>query len=95
LAAALLIGGAGAADAAQLHDELVRPWAFRHRACLDDKVADLAGRTVPDALARVRPMNLVAVRVLDRWTPVTLERVPERLTLVVHDNGVIVRAFCR
>jgi len=40
-------------------------------------------------------MRLLAVRVLDRWTGVNYEVVPERLTLVVHDNGVVVRAFCR
>ena len=95
LAAALLLGlGAGAADAAQIHDGL-RKWSFRNGACRNDLVGPLVGRTVQDALSQVRPMQLMAVRVLDRWTPVNLEVVPERLTMVVHDNGVVVRAFCR
>ena len=76
-------------------DEALRPWSFRYQPCQDDKVAGLVGRTVQDALKEVRGMRLMAVRVLDRWTPVNLEVVPERLTLVVHDNGVVVRAFCR
>jgi hypothetical protein len=90
LAAAL----AGAASAAPV-DEGLKPWAFRYGKCQDDKVAGLVGRTVDDALKQVRPMRLMAVRVLDRYTPVNLEVVPERLTLVVHDNGVVIRAFCR
>ena len=76
-------------------DEALQPWSFRYQPCQDDKVAGLVGRTVQDALKEVRGMRLMAVRVLDRWTPVNLEVVPERLTLVVHDNGVVVRAFCR
>ena len=96
LAAALLLGlSAGVAEARPIHDSL-RTWSFRYGKCQDDKVAGLVGRLAPDALEQVRKMNLMAVRVLDRWTPVNLEVVPERLTLVVHDyQGVVVRAFCR
>jgi hypothetical protein len=87
----LLVGGQ-----AQATEEQERPWwTFRYGACQDAKVAGLVGRKVDDALAKVRAMNLMAVRVLDRWTVVNFEVVPERLTLVVHDNGVVVRAFCR
>ena len=87
----LLIGGA-----AQATDDQSRPWwTFRYNACRDDKVAGLVGRKLDDVLTTVRPMRLLAVRILDRWTWVNYEVVPERLTLVVHDNGVVVRAFCR
>lgn len=95
LAALVLLGlGRGAPARAEI-DEAERPWSFKFKPCQDDKVAGLVGRTVQDALKEVRGMRLMAVRVLDRWTPVNLEVVPERLTLVVHDNGVVVRAFCR
>ena len=91
-----LLAGLLVASAAHAVDEQERPsWTFRFRACQDDKVAGLVGRKIDDALARVRPMRLLAVRVLDRWTWVNFEVVPERLTMVVHDNGVVVRAFCR
>jgi hypothetical protein len=91
----MLALGAGDALAQHAADEAFKPWSFRYGKCLDERVAGLVGRTVDDALKQVRPMRLVAVRVLDRWTGVNLEVVPERLTLVVHDNGVVVRAFCR
>src|SRR5258708_14908299 len=95
LATALLLGlGAGAADAAGVHDSL-RKWSFRNGACRNDLVGGLVGRTVQDALSQVRPMQLMAVRVLDRWTPAHLHVVPERLTMGVHDNGGVVRAFGR
>jgi hypothetical protein len=91
-----LLAGLLVTNAAQAIDEQERPWwTFRYNACQDAKVAGLVGRKVDDALARVRPMRLLAVRVLDRWTMVNFEVVPERLTMVVHDNGVVVRAFCR
>jgi len=95
-AAVLLLGlAAGSPVRAEPVDEALQPWSFRYQPCVDDKVAGLVGRTVQDALKQVRGMHLMAVRVLDRWTPVNFEVVPERLTLVVHDNGVVVRAFCR
>jgi hypothetical protein len=96
--AALLAGllVAGLVGEARATDDQERPaWTFRFRACQDAKVAGLVGRKLDDALAQVRPMRLLAVRVLDRWTQVNYEVVPERLTMVVHDNGVVVRAFCR
>ena len=95
MAALLLALGVGDAVAVGPADEALRPWSFRYGKCQDDRVAGLVGRTVDDALKQVRPMRLMAVRVLDRWTGVNQEVVPERLTLVVHDNGVVVRAFCR
>jgi hypothetical protein len=86
----------GNADRAAATDDQTRPyWSFRFAPCNDDKVAGLVGRRVDDALTQVRGMRLMAVRVLDRWTSVNYEVVPERLTMVVHDNGVVVRAFCR
>jgi hypothetical protein len=91
-----LLVGLLVAGAARATEEQERPWwTFRYNACQDGKVAGLVGRKLDDALAHVRPMRLIAVRVLDRWTMVNFEVVPERLTLVVHDNGVVVRAFCR
>ena len=93
---AALLGGLLIAGAAGATEEQSRPaWTFRYRPCRDEQVAGLVGRKLDDALAQVRPMRLLAVRVLDRWTMVNFEVVPERLTLVVHDNGVVVRAFCR
>lgn len=86
----------GSADRAAATDDQTRPyWSFRFAPCNDDTVAGLVGRRVDDALTQVRGMRLMAVRVLDRWTAVNYEVVPERLTMVVHDNGVVVRAFCR
>jgi hypothetical protein len=96
--AAVLLGVliAGLAGEARAIEDQERPaWTFRYRPCRDAQVAGLVGRKIDDALAKVRPMRLLAVRVLDRWTWVNLEVVPERLTMVVHDNGVVVRAFCR
>ena len=90
----LLILHASAPARAEV-DEALQPWSFRFQPCQDDKVAGLVGRKLDDALARARPMRLLAVRILDRWTMVNFEVVPERLTMVVHDNGVVVRAFCR
>ncbi|MEJ0070787.1 MAG: hypothetical protein WDO24_20950 [Pseudomonadota bacterium] len=94
LLAGLLVAGL-ATEARAIEDQSRPAWTFRYRACQDAKVAGLVGRKLDDALARVRPMRLLAVRVLDRWTWVNYEVVPERLTMVVHDNGVVVRAFCR
>jgi hypothetical protein len=93
LAALLLAGSVGEAGAT--HDQQRPIWDFKYRPCRNDQVAGLVGRRVDDALAKVRDMRLLAVRVLDRWTWVNYEVVPERLTMVVHDNGVVVRAFCR
>jgi hypothetical protein len=93
---AALLAGLMLAGSANATDDQSRPyWTFLYRPCQDSKVAGLVGRKLDDALARVRPMRLLAVRVLDRWTWVNYEVVPERLTMVVHDNGVVVRAFCR
>ena len=92
--ALLALSAAVPAGAAAVHEGL-RPWAFRFQPCQDAKVAGLVGRAVDDAVKQARAMRLMAMRVLDRWTAVNLEVVPERLTMVVHDNGVVVRAFCR
>ncbi len=97
LRGALVVLALSVGDAAQatpVHEGL-KPWAFRFNPCQDDKVAGLVGRRVDDAVRQARAMRLLAMRVLDRWTAVNLEVVPERLTMVVHDNGVVVRAFCR
>ena len=84
------------APTARATEEQERPaWDFKYRPCRDADVAGLVGRRLEDALEKVRAMRLMTVRVLDRWTWVNFEAVPERLTLVVHDNGVVVRAFCR
>jgi hypothetical protein len=84
-----------AGEAQATHDQMRPWWTFRAGKCGNDRVAKLVGMRVDDALKDVRQMRLLAVRVLDRWTAVNLETVPERLTMVVHDNGVVVRAFCR
>ena len=87
---------ASAASAAEIDNGQRRPWAgFLYGECRDDRVGRTVGMTVQDALKDIKPLRLMAVRVLDRWTPVNYEVVPERLTMVVHDNGVVVRAFCR
>ena len=72
-----------------------RPHAYLYAPCLDAKVASLAGMPREAALAKVRTMNLMQVRVLALETPVTYERVPERLTLIVTAAGKVSRAFCR
>lgn len=73
----------------------MRPLAFRFAPCLDTKVAPLAGLPRAEALAKVRAMNLMQVRVLALESPVSYERVPERLTLIVTAAGKVSRAFCR
>ncbi len=72
-----------------------RPHAYLYAPCLDAKVASLAGMPREAALAKVRTMNLMQVRVIALETPVTYERVPERLTLIVTAAGRVSRAFCR
>lgn len=72
-----------------------RPHAYLYAPCLDAKVAALAGLPREEALAKVRKMNLMQVRVLAFESPVTYERVPERLTLIVTAAGKVSRAFCR
>jgi hypothetical protein len=91
-----LLGVLMFAGSAVATEDQERPaWDFHYRPCRDDQVATLVGRRVDDAIAHARDMHLMAMRVLDRWTWVNFEVVPERLTMVVHDNGVVVRAFCR
>ncbi len=72
-----------------------RPHAYLYAPCLDAKVASLAGMPREAALAKVRAMNLMQVRIIALETPVTYERVPERLTLIVTAAGRVSRAFCR
>ncbi len=72
-----------------------RPHAYLYAPCLDAKVASLAGMPREAALAKVRAMNLMQVRVIALETPVTYERVPERLTLIITAAGRVSRAFCR
>ncbi len=73
----------------------MRPHAFRFAPCLDAQVASLAGLPREAALQKVRGMNLMQVRVLALESPVSYERVPERLTLIVTAAGRVSRAFCR
>lgn len=80
---------------AKIYDHSKPWWTFRSKKCQDEPAAALVGMKLDDAMKTVRLQRLFAIRVLDRWTRVNLETVPERLTIVVHDNGVIVRAFCR
>lgn len=73
----------------------VRPTAYRYAPCLDAKVAPLVGLSRDAALKKVRGMNLMQFRVLALESPVSYERVPERLTLIVTAAGKVQRAFCR
>lgn len=72
-----------------------RAWAFRYAACDDAKVAPLVGQPKEAAIAKVKTMNLRVVRMLYPTTVVTYEVVPQRLTLVIGNDGVVARAFCR
>ena len=88
--------GASAASAAEIDNGQRRPWAgFLYGECRDDRVGRIVGMRVQDALKDIKNLRLMAVRVLDRRHVVNYEVVPERLTMVVHDNGVVIRAFCR
>ncbi len=70
-------------------------WAFRFSPCVDAKVAPLVGQPKDAAIAKIKTMNLRAVRMLDPAAVVTYEVAPQRLTLVIDGRGVVTRAFCR
>ena len=76
------------------NDDL-RNRAWRYKPCRDTEVAKLVGQSRLDALKKVRGMGLMVVRILSPTAPVTYEVFPERLTLVIADDGFVLRAFCR
>lgn len=84
---------AGATDLPPNDDLRNRAW--RYKPCRDKEVAKLVGQSRLDALKKVRGMGLMVVRILSPTAPVTYEVFPERLTLVIADDGLVLRAFCR
>ncbi len=73
----------------------LRPHAYLFRPCIDTSARLLVGMQREPALAKVRQMDLMQVRILHPQTIVNFESVPERLTLVIDDFGTVLRAFCR
>ncbi|MCX8506613.1 MAG: hypothetical protein ORN98_08375, partial [Alphaproteobacteria bacterium] len=63
--------------------------------CDNADVKKFIGKDRKEVLAEVRKMNLRTLRVLDMTAPVNYEFVSDRLTLVVSDQGIVKRSFCR
>ncbi|MDI9348499.1 MAG: hypothetical protein QM537_00680 [Candidatus Symbiobacter sp.] len=63
--------------------------------CQNKEVANFVGQNKAKVLAQVKTMNFRTLRVLDGTAPVNYEFVPDRLTLVISQNGVVTRSFCR
>jgi hypothetical protein len=91
---AVIVTAGLAGPAAGVHDATL-PFQFRFAPCRDEDVARFVGQPSTRVLAEVKSMNLRTHRLLHRHSPVNFEVVPERLTLVVDERAVVVRAFCR
>ncbi|MCX8505310.1 MAG: hypothetical protein ORN98_01675 [Alphaproteobacteria bacterium] len=65
------------------------------QSCDNGDVKKFIGKDRKSVLSEVRKMNLRTLRVLDLTAPVNYEFVPDRLTLVISDQGVVTRSFCR
>ena len=65
------------------------------QACDNSDVKKFIGKDRKSVLSEVRKMNLRTLRILDLMAPVNYEFVPDRLTLVISDQGVVTRSFCR
>jgi hypothetical protein len=89
-AAALLSAGA-----AEAMNEPSKPFAFRFATCRDQEVARFIGQDKSVALTELRTARFRLFRLLSYQTLVNLEVEPDRLTLVVNDDGQVIRAFCR
>jgi hypothetical protein len=72
-----------------------RPFAFRFAACRDQEVGRFIGQDKSVALGEMRTARFRAFRLLSYRSLVNYEVEPDRLTLVVNDDGQIIRAFCR
>jgi hypothetical protein len=94
LLSALALHGAEA-RAAQAESPPPDPWAYRYHACSDAEVGALVGKPREDALAKIKGMNLKSLRVLAPDSRVLTAPDPQRLTMVIADNGIVTRAFCR
>ena len=94
LAAVLMAGGLllSAMQAAGAVEDALQPWRFGP--CRDAAMAKLVGLPLPAALRRVRPLHLMAIRILLPDALVSFESVPTRLTIVV-SGDIVRRAFCR
>lgn len=100
ITAGLIAGGvlfSGLAFPSMTHAEVPdhRVWQFYYGKCTDGFVHRLVGMNKRRALATVDKMNLTSYRLLDPGEPVNFEVIPSRLTMVIGDNGIIQRAFCR
>ena len=67
----------------------------RFHMCDNEEVGKFVGKDRVAVLATIKKMNLRTLRVLDGNAPVNFEVVPDRLTLVLSDRGVVTRSFCR
>jgi hypothetical protein len=79
----------------QALNEPTRPFGFRYASCRDAEVARFIGQDKIEVLQEVRTARFRLFRLLSFQSLVNLEVEPDRLTLVVNDDGQIIRAFCR
>ncbi len=84
-----------AADAAFAMNEASRPFSFRFAQCRDQEVGRYIGQDKSVALSDMRIGRFRLFRVLSHQSLVNYEVEPDRLTLVVNEDGQIIRAFCR
>jgi len=82
-------------SAAQAMNEPSKPFAFRFATCRDQEVGRFIGQDKSVALTEMRTARFRLFRLLSYQTLVNLEVEPDRLTLVVNDDGQVIRAFCR
>jgi hypothetical protein len=98
LPSALMVGLAGAlfsADTALAMNDASKPFSFRFTPCRDQEVGRFVGQDKSVALSEMRTGRFRLFRLLSFDAPVNFEVEPDRLTLVVNDNGQVIRAFCR
>jgi hypothetical protein len=92
LGLAFLLLTAGEAHAI---NEASRPFTFRFAACRDQDVGRYIGQDKSVALGEMRTAHFRAFRLVSYKSLVNYEVEPDRLTLVVNDDGQVIRAFCR
>lgn len=97
LAAVIALCAAALANPApaQAMNEPTKPFAFRFAPCRDQEVGRFIGQDKSVALAEIRTARFRLFRLLSHQSLVNFEVEPDRLTLVVNDDGQIIRAFCR
>jgi len=72
-----------------------RPFTFRFAPCRDQEVGKYIGQDKSVALNDLKTARYRLFRLVGHLALVNLEVEPDRLTLVVNDDGQVIRAFCR